>query len=352
MSEALAPVANPFGNALQKQQSALAAGEESKAVAEIQSMLVIAKKFPRDPIKAADAILRECSRKTLAEVALYSYARGGSDISGPSIRLAEAIARGWGNVEFGFREVLRGVGSDGVTYSEVVAYAWDLESNTRRPVSFRVRHWRDTKKGGYPIKDERDIYELTANQAQRRVRSCILGVIPGDVVDAAKDQCAQTLKANADTSPEGIKKMLEKFAEIGVSKEMIEGRIQRRIKSILPAQVINLRNVYNSISDGMSTPADWFEEGETPAKAAPKKELESLPDEHLMKISGKWQEQIDAGNKTPADMIAFLSAKYTISNDQRAQINSMARKPEPEKSETPNDADDFYAQMDAAQEAN
>ncbi|MBQ7110481.1 MAG: hypothetical protein IJO06_04585 [Thermoguttaceae bacterium] len=40
-----------------------------------------------------------CQRPGLASVAVYVYPRGGSKISGPSIRLAEEIARNWATSE-------------------------------------------------------------------------------------------------------------------------------------------------------------------------------------------------------------------------------------------------------------
>ena len=251
--------ANPFGNAPQNSGSALALSEQNRAIAEVQAAMMIARQSPRNQIAVMDKIIDACTRPSLAVAAVYHYSRGGTDISGPSIRLAEAIAQQWGNIQFGFNELFRGVDYDGVTYSEVGAYAWDLESNTRRPLQFRVRHWRDTKKGGYALKDERDIYELIANQAQRRVRACILAVIPGDVTEAAVKQCEITLKATADTSAEGIKKLLAAFDEFGVTKEQIEKRIQRKINSIQPAQVVNLKKVYASLRDGMSSVEEWFE---------------------------------------------------------------------------------------------
>jgi len=42
-------------------------------------------------------------------------------------------------------------------------------------------------------------------------------------------------------------------------KERIEKKIQRRIDTITAAQVIGLRKIYNSLTDGMSSVADWFE---------------------------------------------------------------------------------------------
>jgi hypothetical protein len=130
-----------------------------------------------------------------------------------------------------------------------------------------VRHWRDTKSGGYKLKDERDIYELCANQAQRRLRACILASIPGDVTEAAMNQAETSLKAKADTSPEAMAKMLEAFAPFGVTKEHVEKRIQRRLDAITPAQVVSLKRIYASLRDDMSTPAEWFDMGE-PAVSA------------------------------------------------------------------------------------
>jgi len=67
-----------------------------REMAEVQIAMLAAKKYPRDVRAAVDRIINACTRPGLAEGALYSYARGGSQISGPSIRLLEAIAQQWG----------------------------------------------------------------------------------------------------------------------------------------------------------------------------------------------------------------------------------------------------------------
>lgn len=79
--------------------NAIADTSQQREIAEVQGAMVIAKRFPRNPIEAMDRILQACTRPTLAEGALYSYSRGGSDITGPSIRLAEVAAQAWGNVQ-------------------------------------------------------------------------------------------------------------------------------------------------------------------------------------------------------------------------------------------------------------
>lgn len=228
--------------------------EGQRAIQEVQAAMIIAKRFPRNVKESLDRILNTCTRTSLAEQALYTYGRGGTDISGPSIRLAEAVAQQWGNLQFGIRELEQRDGE-----STVEAFAWDLETNTRQVKVFQVAHERHTKQGAKKLTDPRDIYETVANQGARRLRACILGVIPGDVIDEAVRQCDATLSASADTSPEAQKKIVEAFAAYKVTKAQIEKKIQRRIDAITPAQVISLRKILISMRDGMSGPDDWFE---------------------------------------------------------------------------------------------
>lgn len=257
-------VSNPFrmGNSVTTVGGALVSVEQQRAIAEVQARMIIARANPRDPIKCMDAILQDCTRPTLAEGALYQYARGGSSISGPSIRLAESLARVWGNIASGIKEISR---DDG--YSECVAYAWDLQSGYYDERQFQVKHWRDTKGGGYRLTDERDIYELIANMGQRRKRAVLLTVMPGDLVEAAVDQCERTLNTTADTSPEALKRIADAFSGFGVTQEQIEKRCQCRLEAIRAAQVVQLRKIYASLKDGMSTAGDWFEGGVSSAAA-------------------------------------------------------------------------------------
>ena len=253
MSNELQKVENPMG-VLRNDGGALAESNAVGAMAEVQAQVLMSKQFPRDEVRAVDKILNECTRIRLAEASTYAYPKGGQMIEGPSIRLAEAIARNWGNLDFGIKEIDQTNGE-----SSVIAYCWDLENNIRESKSFKVKHWRHTKQGGYALTDPRDIYELVANQGARRLRSCILGVIPGDVVDSALEQCALTMTAKADTSKEAVAKLLEAFKPHKVEKSHIEKFIGSRIEAIKPAQVIKLRTIYASLKDSMSKAWDWFE---------------------------------------------------------------------------------------------
>ena len=228
----------------------------SRQAQEVQAAMVIAKRFPRDEVEAFNRILLSCKRKSLAESAMYEYPRGGSKVTGPSIRLAEAIAQNWGNIDFGITELEQKNGE-----SQVMAYAWDLETNSRQTKIFSVPHVRSTKKGNVPLTDPRDIYEMVANQGARRLRSCILGIIPGDVVEAAVKECQKMLvlgsdKPLIDRVRDGIRLFEEKFS---VTQEMIEKYIGCKCEAFSENDMIRLNNVYRSLRDGMASREQYFD---------------------------------------------------------------------------------------------
>lgn len=325
-----APVTNPFPAAASQSAGggAMSRGNEQRAIAEVQAAVMMAKRFPRDPVVAMDKIMNAFARPTLAAVSQYQYAKGGSDVSGPSIRAAEAIAQQWGNIDFGFRELSRGIGADGKAYSEVEAYAWDMETMTRKPLQFIVPHWRDTRNGGYPIKEEREIYELVANMAQRRVRACLLSIIPGDVTEAAMKQADVTLKTTADCSAEAMANMIEAFAAFGVTKEQIEARIQRRVDAIQPAQVVSLKKIYVSLRDGMSTAAEWFEPSAAGEGGANKQKdpLPAYPDDKFDADMPGWGKLLASGKKTHDSLIAMLKTRNALTDKQIELIRALPGK--------------------------
>lgn len=228
----------------------------SRQTQEVQGQIIMAKKFPRDEIAARNRILTACQRKRLAEQAEYEYQRGTSKVTGVSIRLAEAMAQNWGNLDFGFVELEQRAGE-----SQVMAYCWDLETNTRQTKIFAVPHIRETKKGNYPLTGSRDIYELVANQAARRVRACILGIIPGDIVEEAVEQCRKTL-ANGEEKPlEDLIKDCVRTAEktYQVPQESLEKYIGCKASAFSMNDLIRLKRVFNSIKDGMAKREEIFE---------------------------------------------------------------------------------------------
>jgi hypothetical protein len=228
----------------------------TRAAQEVQAAMVVAKRFPRDEKTALVRIEKACCRPTLAAISQYHYPKGGQEISGISIRLAEVLAQAWGNIDSGVIEL-----EQRDDESLMMAYCWDLETNTRNTKLFTVPHYREKKgpKGLEKIALEgtRDVYEMTANMGARRLRSCILSIIPRDVQDQAVDICNQTLKA--DFTDEKRDRMIAAFQEdFGVSLAQLELFIGKRAAKFDGGTYIRLRRVYSTLKDGFAKVQDFF----------------------------------------------------------------------------------------------
>tara|TARA_Y100000310_G_scaffold46382_1_gene43098 strand:- start:3545 stop:4501 length:957 start_codon:yes stop_codon:yes gene_type:complete len=231
--------------------------ESDRAIEEVRAALVIARRFPRDMTVVTTRIMTECRRKGLAEVAIYTYPRGSTKVEGPSIRLAEAMARSFGNMQYGIEEVAQRAGE-----SDVKAFAWDLEMNVKAERTFKVRHIRETKKGDKALTSPRDIYELVANQGARRLRACIMELIPGDIIEDALKTCRKTLtEGNDKPLADRINAMAAAFAtEYGVSVDQLEMHLGHTLASTSETELVTLKGVFRSLKESMGTVADFFDD--------------------------------------------------------------------------------------------
>jgi len=235
----------------------------TRAAQEVQAAMVMARRFPRDERAAYARIINACKRKSLAEQSQYAYPRGSSKVEGPTIRLAEAIAQNWGNLDSGIIELEQRNGE-----STMMAYCWDLETNNRQTKVFNVPHLRRKGDQNVRLHDPRDIYEMMANQGARRLRSCILACIPGDITEAAINQCNKTL-AEGSKEPLGdrVRSMVAAFGEYNVKPGMIEGRLGHSLDSVSETELIALRKIYTSLKDNMAGVGDFFEQSRDASKS-------------------------------------------------------------------------------------
>jgi hypothetical protein len=221
--------AQTAANTINLPSSASEAGniERARAVAEVQAMVIVAQQCPRNVAAAIARMEESCSQMALAERAFYSYSRGGGAVSGPTVHLMRELARVFGNVTYGISELRR---DDIRRESEVQAWAWDLETNTRAVQNFIVPHKRDKRGGATDLTDLRDIYEATANNGARRVREAIKSVLPTWFVERAEEACRRTLAGGAGEKPlaeriAGAIKTYEK--DLNVSEDQLEQRVGR-----------------------------------------------------------------------------------------------------------------------------
>ena len=228
--------------------------EASRAIAEAQGKLVIAKRFPRDEVAAYAKAMEACQRPTMAEKAFYSFPRGGQTVEGPTIRFAEELARCWGNIDYGIKELSQDDGK-----SEMQAYAWDLETNAQSVQNFTNPHQREQGKKMVTLTSQRDIYENNANMATRRLRSRILAILPAWFVEDAIAECKRTLSGRNDTPLiDRVKKMVVQFAKLGVTQDQIERRLKRKVDTMTADDFTEYVGIYNAIKGGESKIAEWF----------------------------------------------------------------------------------------------
>lgn len=229
--------------------------EASRAIAEAQGKLIIAKRFPRDEVAAYAKAMEACQRPTMAEKAFYSFPRGGQTVEGPTIRFAEELARCWGNIDYGIKELSQDEGK-----SEMQAYAWDLETNAQSVQNFTNPHQREQGKKMVTLTSQRDIYENNANMATRRLRSRILAILPSWFVEDAIAECKKTLAGKNDLPlVDRVKKMVVQFAKLGVTQEQIESRLKKKIDTMNADDFVEYIGIYNAIKQGESKIAEWFE---------------------------------------------------------------------------------------------
>lgn len=200
--------------------------ETARAVAEVQAAAVLAQQMPRSIQRARADMLDACQQMALAERSFFSFRRAGSSVTGPSIHLARELARVWGNVDYGIKELRR---DDSAGESEMLAYAWDLQTNARNSSTFIVPHRRDTKEGQKAITDLRDIYENNANAGARRVREAIFATLPVWFVEEAKATCRATLEhGGGKPLAQRVAQLIDYFAgKFGVRQERLEDRLSR-----------------------------------------------------------------------------------------------------------------------------
>lgn len=233
--------------------------EASRAITEAQGKLLLAKQFPRSYTTCYANAIEACQRKSFAEKAFFSYPRAGQTVTGVTIRFAEEMARCYTNVDYGIKELSHEEGK-----SEMQAYCWDLETNTISSQNFTVEHVMETKQGNRKLTSQRDIYERTANDGARRLRSRILAILPPDLVEDCINECKKTLAGKNDIPLiDKVKNMVTGFAKLGVTKEMLETRLKHTIETVNADELTEYIGIYNGLKQKETTISDWFEQPKT-----------------------------------------------------------------------------------------
>ncbi|MBV0916074.1 MULTISPECIES: hypothetical protein [Mycobacteroides] len=221
--------------------------EQSRAVAEVQSAVIVAQQIPRD-MRRAEAEMRDaCGRMTMAEQAFYQVKNRGT---GPSVHLMRELARVWGNVQYGVNELHR---DDNRAESEVLAWAWDVQTNTRATRTFIVPHARMKQGRRQELTDLGDITNNNNNAGARAVRECISAILPKWFTEEAQNICKNTIENGEGVPlPKRVEIMLGKFREFGITEAQLETKIGKKRGAWDAGDVAQMGITYTSITrDGM-----------------------------------------------------------------------------------------------------
>lgn len=237
--------------------------EQARAVAEVQGAIIVAQQCPRSMTAAVAQMRESCAQKGLAERAFFRYSRGGGQITGPSVHLARELARCFGNIQYGLTELRR---DDDKGESEMLAFAWDVQTNTRATTTFIVKHGRDTRDGVTKLTDLRDIYENNANNGARRLREQIFAILPKWFTEEAQAICRATIENGGDVPlSQRIATLTKSFGDLGVGLDQLERKIGRRQDDWTAHDVAALTVIGRSIKNGEVSLTDEFDTGQVTA---------------------------------------------------------------------------------------
>jgi hypothetical protein len=227
--------------------------EQSRAVAEVQAAIIVAQQNPRDIDRAWAEMRVACSRLALANRAFYSVPNRGT---GPSVHLARELVRIWGNADYGVKELRR---DDEQHESEILAYAWDQQTNVRSTRSFIVPHAKMVGKDRRALADLSDVYLNNQNVGARAVRECVFTILPADFTAEAQELCNETIK-KGDGKPldQRITDLIEFSKQHDVTLAQLETKVGRKRGQWSAAEVAQFQVVWSSINRGESRVEDEF----------------------------------------------------------------------------------------------
>lgn len=227
--------------------------EQSRAVAEVQAAVIVARQFPRSEPLAVQKMTTAFRQQDLAARSFFRFNRGGSNVSGETIQFAKELARCWGNLHHGVHELRR---DDVAGESEMQAWAWDLETNERASTTFIVPHTRYTKTNGSTrLEDPRDVYESNSNNGARRLREMIFTVLPSWYRQQAREIATNTLENGTGDKPlsQRTAEAVGAFEELGVTLAQLEETRGRESSQWTNPDLAQLHIIYESIRRGETT---------------------------------------------------------------------------------------------------
>jgi len=254
------------GTGLERKAETASTALAEQAKAAVQARYIMAMQRPRDLFQVREKLLADCKRPLFAEKAIYNKPIG-KGIEGPSIRMAEAASRAMTNV---FTDVFAIY--DDASKRIVRVCASDLEANVTytKDVTVNKTIERSSKLEGRKILSERInskgnpvyVFEATDDEildrenalASKAMRTCLLRLVPGDILEEAIAACYATMENKDAADPAAARKgMCDSFAGIGITVAALVEYLGHTIELTTTAEMKTLRGIFNALKDGETT---------------------------------------------------------------------------------------------------
>lgn len=228
-------------------------------VAEIESQIATAKRYPRDIRVFKDKLMAMANLdQETAEGCYYALPRGGKSIDGPSVRLAEIALSCYGNCA-----AKADVCEEDDRFIYAMGQCRDLENNVA--VQVKVRR-KITNKNGKRYND--DMIAVTANAACAiALRNAIFKIVPGAYLKPVFKRCKETAVGKMKSLANRRAEVIARLTKFGVETERILAVIARKsIEEVTFDDVAVLIGLGTAIKDGDTTVEEAFPPNYTEAQ--------------------------------------------------------------------------------------
>jgi hypothetical protein len=298
----------------------------AEARAKIESMHIVAKRFPRNEEDVRIKLLRDCRRPLFAEKARYAKPQGKkkvrdpdsgrevwveNKVEGPSIRFVEAALRHMGNIRQEAQTTY-----DDADKRKMLISVTDLESNSSFSMEVTIEKTverRSVKEGADVLGTRKNSYgetvfilratedEMQQKQAaliSKAIRTNGLRIIPADLIEESMGAVIETQKNRDAEDPDAARKAIaDAFFTIGVQPSAIAAYLGHDIAACSPTEMLELRAIYMAIRDGETT---WSEVLKSRTGTEEEKEGAKAATEKVEALKKKLDEKAKAkANKAP-----------------------------------------------------
>lgn len=273
----------------QENNEAAVTAVATKARAEVESALIMARKFPRHELDIRTKVLNTCRIYSFADKAKYKKPQGKklengkwvqNYVIGPSIRLAEELFRQWGNITYETNVLY-----ENAKVRIISCRAMDLQTLATSTSQFIIEKTVERKSAeGRVVVDERvnsngekisivvatedEVFSKQNNIGSKYRRNLIIQLIPTYLLQDALTAIDDTIKAGIKENPDRAKlDMLDRFAKFGILPADIEKYLGHPVAQIMPDEIQELMDIFTAIVEKETTWEDVLEEKLKPAEA-------------------------------------------------------------------------------------